>query len=386
MTKRKLRVAMVCRFPLNRNFYTYRLADSLRKLGVEVLLYGPRWGGLQTLNNGPHQRVWTPFAYVLDIIKKAIRDRVDVVHIQFEIPTFYFAGALFLPALVCYLRILRRSVFVTIHGPIFPAGAATTYLRKLLPDRSAVSLVISTLSILGLYLLLNKCAHAIIVHANVFKKWLEGISIRNVAVIPHGVDTQKVRNNNERQEANRRYLVCLGTLAPRKGVDVLLRAVALVKDELKKESLKVVVAGPHSSVLRETKYFSELRELQGQVQDLVEFRGYLTDHEYESLLENALVVCLPYPFSISASGVLMDAISREVPVIVSDTPYFREVLGKNYSLFSKVDDPHSLAYAIRKILEYKSYIARMKCELSQLKFKFSWMNIAQMHVRLYMRS
>jgi len=375
---RNLKIGLVCRFPLSKKFYSFQLAEGLRNLGAEVLLYGPKWGGLQTLKEDQRiLKIWSPLTYIIDIPRRAIKDRVNIVHIQFEIPTFHLIGSLLLPLLLLILKVARKKVVITIHGPIFPREDSLKYLRFALPNFPFIR--IAEFLLVGLYLLMDKLSDKIIVHAKVFKKWLTNFGLKKVYVIYHGIGEKEHESDHNR----RRIILCLGTIAPRKGIDVFLRAIALVKDELKKKGLRVVIAGPHPSTLGNGRYFEKLLRLCRDLEEVIEMKGFLTDEILEDLLKETLVICLPYPTSVSASGILEIAIRWNISAIVSNTVYFREILGDDYPLFFNVNDPQSLATKICQVIKDELNLQRVYEIYSHLMRRFSWYNIAHHHISVY---
>jgi len=375
---KNLKIGLVCRFPLSRKFYSFQLAEGLRNLGAEVLLYGPKWGGLQTLKEDQRiLKVWSPLTYIIDIPRRAIRDRVNIVHIQFEIPTFHLIGSLLLPLLLLILKMTRKKVIVTIHGPIFPRKNAITYLKVILPNLPFLG--IAGILISRLYLLMDRLSDGIIVHARVFKRWLTEFGLKKVHIIYHGIENEGIIDDNGEKD----MVLCLGTIAPRKGVHTFLHSISLIKDELKKRKIKAIIAGPLPSTLGNGEYLRKLLELYKDIKDVVEIKGFLSDDELEELLRRTKAICLPYPVSISASGILSIAISKNIPVIVTDTPYFREILDRDYPLLFEPQDPHSLSQIILMTLREKNLIIEVRSRFSILRQRMSWRKIAHEHAVLY---
>lgn len=386
--KSKIKVCIVCRFPLSKKFYSFQLAEALRRVGVKSFLYGPKCGVPQTLSEDERiLRVWTPLTYVIDIPRRAIKDKVHIIHIQFELPTFLLIGSFLLPLLLLILKITGRKVIITLHGPIFPRYETSKYVKCILPHFRFP--IIAGLLLHILYLLLDRLSDRIIVHANIFKKWLIEFGLRKIHVIYHGVENkvEDIEMLSTNRYSEKDIILCLGTIAPRKGIDSFLQAISLIKDELKKTGIKAVIAGPPSLVLSDRDYLQKLLRYYKALKDesIAVVKGFLPDNELEKLLEKVKVLCLPYPISISASGILAIAISRNIPVIVSDTPYFKEILGEDYPLFVRPNDPHELANTLRSFITYETiYLEKIHERFLFLRKKLAWDYIAFQHYKLYL--
>ena len=129
-------------------------------------------------------------------------------------------------------------------------------------------------------------------------------------------------------------LVYMGTFMPYKNVETLIRAIALLP------GYKLELLSRINDDRRE-----ELAKLALEVGAEVTFRNGVSDNEYHRALDSctALVsASLDEGFGIP----LVEAMSRSVPVVVSDIPIFREVAG-GAGLYFEPLDPESLASAVR---------------------------------------
>lgn len=378
---RNLKIGLVCRFPLSKKFYSFQLAEGLRNLGAEVLLYGPKWGGLQTLKEDQRiLKVWSPLTYIIDIPRRAIKDRVNIVHIQFEIPTFHLIGSLLLPLLLLILKMTRKKVVVTIHGPIFPRNNISRYLKIILPNFPLPLLSMVGILIPSLYLLVDRLSDGIIVHARVFKRWLTEFGLRKIYVIYHGIDDGEIIDNDGEKDV----ILCLGTIAPRKGVHTFLHSISLIKDELKRRKIKAIIAGPLPSTLGDGEYLRKLFESYRDIKDVVDIKGFLLDDELKELLKRTKIMCSSYPVSICASGILAVAISKNIPIIVTNTLYFKEILGEDYPLMVQPDDSHNLSNCIYAIINGAVDLQKVYEKFSFLRKRFAWSCVAQQHLKLYL--
>ena len=114
-----LRIAIVDRFPYN-NWYSCSLGKALSRTlkgkGV-VFLYAPKNSTPKRVGYCIYQCVWSTHLYPIQIIKQAIRDKVKIIHIQFEFITFgeFYRSILMLPLIV-----LLRLSLIHISEPTRP--------------------------------------------------------------------------------------------------------------------------------------------------------------------------------------------------------------------------------------------------------------------------
>ncbi|UVS81765.1 glycosyltransferase family 1 protein [Actinokineospora sp. UTMC 2448] len=134
----------------------------------------------------------------------------------------------------------------------------------------------------------------------------------------------------------REYVLAVGTVEPRKGLDVLVEAMPAV-------GLPLVVAGPPGwgNV--------DLRALAARSGAEVHVLGRVTDAELGAALRGAAVLAVPS----RAEGFglpLLEAMAEGVPVVHSDAPALVEVAAGT-GVVARRDDPHDLARAVRAALE-----------------------------------
>lgn len=140
-------------------------------------------------------------------------------------------------------------------------------------------------------------------------------------------------------EEGQRLVLCFGLIRAYKGFDVAIRAMRRLGD-----AYRLVVAG--RPVDRSGRACERLARGLANVDVLP---SMLSDQRLADLLEAADAVCLPYR-SITGSGVLLQALTAGCGVVVSDLPYFREILQREpeAAVFTPPGDEAALARAIRE--------------------------------------
>jgi glycosyltransferase involved in cell wall biosynthesis len=148
----------------------------------------------------------------------------------------------------------------------------------------------------------------------VFELMRLGRSRARMSVVPCGVDLDVFTPDGPRAEKGAKHrIVSVGRFVPRKGFDVVVRAMPAISDaEL------VIVGGPDPAVLDADPEARRLRELAVElgVDDRVHFLGAVAREDMPSLLRSAdVVACTPWyePFGI----VPLEAMACGIPVVAS---------------------------------------------------------------------
>ncbi len=148
----------------------------------------------------------------------------------------------------------------------------------------------------------------------VFELMRLGRSRNRISVVPCGVDLDLFTPDGPRAERSARHrIVSVGRFVPRKGLDVVVRALPAIPDaEL------VLVGGPDRSEVEADPEARRLRELAERldVSDRLIFQGAVARADMPALLRSAdVVACTPWyePFGI----VPLEAMACGVPVVAA---------------------------------------------------------------------
>ena len=172
----------------------------------------------------------------------------------------------------------------------------------------------------------------------------DGIPADRITVIPLGVDLASIQ---EAAPFPRAFdLAYIGRLLAHKGVDMLLRAVASLRDAGVKVTCAIAGQGPESGALRA---LTSQLSLDAQVT----FLEHLEEHqEVFGLMKSARVFV--YPSVREGFGLaVVEALACGTPVVTCDHPdnYARHLVEDGRSGRVCQPDPASLAAAIRDVLE-----------------------------------
>ena len=169
-----------------------------------------------------------------------------------------------------------------------------------------------------------------------------------------GVPRELVREDLGGRRPDPGRIVSVGSLVPKKGHDVLLRALAELPQSAR---LTLVGDGP------------ERRALERQAQDLglaerVHFAGAVPEPEVSSYLDGAEVFCLASRPTDDGDrdgvpNVLIEAMARGVPCVSTTLSGIPDLLGDGRGVLVPPDDGASLATALRRLLDHRDEARRV---------------------------
>lgn len=161
-----------------------------------------------------------------------------------------------------------------------------------------------------------------------------------------------------------KYLLYVGTIQPRKNIEVLIDAFRLVLHQY--PDLKLIVAGKkgwlYQNVLR------KVREM--QLEDKVNFTGYLRDDEIACLYKNAFAFVLPSLYEGFGLPIL-EAMYHECPVITSNSSSLPEVGGDACLYFDPKNSVELKGAIVKLMQEPRTRTDLIKKGQERLK-QFSW--------------
>ncbi|SDH57620.1 Glycosyltransferase involved in cell wall bisynthesis [Actinokineospora alba] len=168
------------------------------------------------------------------------------------------------------------------------------------------------------------------------------------------------------------YVLAVGTVEPRKGLDVLVEAMAAVP------GVPLVVAGPAG--WGEVN-LAALAARHGLPPERLRVLGRLSDEELAATLHGATVLAAPSRAEGFGLPVL-EAMAAGVPVVHSDAPALVEVAG-GAGTQVKRDDPAALADALRTVLDSPDLAATMVERGRARAAEFTWKRAAESLWRLH---
>ncbi len=212
-----------------------------------------------------------------------------------------------------------------------------------------------------------------------------GVHSSRVSVAPCGVDTELLTPTGRTDPKGRRHRIgVVGRLVPRKGVELVIQALALLADRGRKDIELVIVGG---SV--EGRRDEETRRLAGIARSLgvanrVFFRGSVPHPELPPLMRSFdTVVCAPWyePFGI----VPLEAMACGVPVIGTAVGGLLDtIIDGETGIHVPPKDPEAIASAITRVLgdpHLADRLARNACE--RISREYTWQRVATLTESVY---
>ncbi|MFN2588787.1 MAG: glycosyltransferase family 4 protein [Actinomycetota bacterium] len=191
------------------------------------------------------------------------------------------------------------------------------------------------------------------------------------ALTPNGIDAASFERAAPRAYAPGRSVVFLSRLERRKGLEVLVRAVAALRED----DVALVVAGAGPEERR-------VKALAARLGVDAVWLGRIADEDVAPLYRGAGVYCAPALGGESFGIVLVEAMAAGAAVVCSDLPGFRAVAGEAAALVPP-GDAQGLAQALRRVLDDPAAAARMRAAGAEVAARFDWGRLAPRVEQLY---
>jgi len=206
--------------------------------------------------------------------------------------------------------------------------------------------------------------------------------LRQIVDIPNGVDVERFTIavprpvELDRTIRPQQYLLYLGRLDARKGVDVLLNALAVAGDRCRL-TLAVAGKGPESAPL------NALADRLG-LASRVRFLGQADGERKTWLLQNGLCTVVASRIWEAMPLVVLESYAAGRPVIATDVPGLRErVVHEHTGLLVPPEDPRSMADAVIRMASQRQQADTWGGEARSFVRHFDWNDIAVKHLELF---
>ena len=360
--------------------YVFNLARNLQARGHEVSLIcasPPVKAGTEYLDGIRIERLrvagrvyGTPIVPELPL--RLMQERPDIVHAGFPSPYCAFFASV-------TSRLRGIPAVLTWHNDL-PPVARTAHAIATVHDYAVLPLY------LGNYKLIISTSRLYAETSRVLRAHSD-----RVVIIPHGVDTVRfnphVRADELRRQVaagNQKIILFVGALTRwhiYKGLDVLLKAVALLRGE--SPDLKLLVVGGGELV---SKYVQLTIDL--GIQDLVFFAGNVSDDELPKYYAISDLLVLPSKDRSEGFGlVLLEANATGKPVIATKVGGIPSVIQDGYNgILVPPSDADALAAAIKHGLEDEDLLRQMGKNGRRFAEEHDWSIVTEQTESVYKRA
>jgi len=263
------------------------------------------------------------FLYLAALLRAAGRLSFDVIHAHWAYPDGFAA--------VAFAKLRRKPVVLTVHG-----SDINVFTRRRL-WRAEILWA------------LTEADRVIAVSQGLREKMVAlGVDSDRISVVNNGVDMRAFRPEGDprRSSAVRRVLY-VGRFIREKGLDVLLRAAALLTAS--RRDLEFVLVGGNRE-RRDGEPFETLTADLG-IEEIVRFVDAVPISEVPKWLRGADVFVLP-SFSEGFPLSLIEAMACGVPVGSTTCGGPQEIVSEETGLLVRPGDPEALADAIRYVVDH----------------------------------
>ncbi len=176
---------------------------------------------------------------------------------------------------------------------------------------------------------------------------------------------------------NKKYILSVGTIEPRKNFDALIRAFNRIKQESAGAGYKLVITG-RTGWKSEATYAE--RESSPFKEDIL-FTGRVPDEDLVQLYNQAELFV--YPSLFEGFGLPpLEAMSCGIPVIALDTSSLKEVIGDG-GILVEAGNEQALENEILNVIKNNTLKEMLKEKSLVQAGKFSWEDTAQKTIELY---
>ncbi len=354
----------------------YELSRRLARRGHEVHVFGMRWWGDEPTKEmeGVHlhgvckpiplyskgrRSIRAAAMFAKSVLPSLLKERFDVIDC-YQAP--------YLHAFPTKLGAVAKSSRLAVTWHEVWRG----YWQKYLGPLGAVGGLMEKVILLGL-------ADRVIAVSDQTKDDLVslGVSADRIGVVPNGIDFEAI--SGVKPAAEKIDIVYLGRLIRPKNVDVLLKAVSVLRSEFPEVRAGIIGDGP------ERKNLERLAKELG-VEKNVRFFGFVEDFdEVISLMKSSKVFVIPSTQEGGASIVTLEANACGLPVVAADHPLGidkRLILDGKTGFFVKLS-PENIAEKIRLLLRDEKLRNSMGADAVKFSQNYDWERIVDLLEKVY---
>ena len=283
-----------------------------------------------------------------------MKERYDLVHVH-SVPDFEVFAAI-VP------KLTGSKIILDIHDLV-----PEFYLSKFKgSERSLTFRLLTTVERIS-----ARFSDHVIAANHIWEKRLQERSVKQskCTTILNFPDTEIFQARGRTRTDNRFVILYPGTLNYHQGIDIAIRALALIKDQVPEAEFHIYGSGEQLNPLR-----ALVKEL--ELEKRVFLMGTKPLHEISSVIENADLGVVPKrsnSFGNEAfSTKILEFMSLGVPVVVPDTAIDSYYFNNSVVKFFRANDEQSLADAILLMIKNPELRQKFTRDASEFVRKYSW--------------
>jgi glycosyltransferase involved in cell wall biosynthesis len=283
-----------------------------------------------------------------------MKERYDLVHVH-SVPDFEVFAAI-VP------KLTGSKIILDIHDLV-----PEFYLSKFKgSERSLTFRLLTTVERIS-----ARFSDHVIAANHIWEKRLQQRSVEGskCTTILNFPDTEIFQARGRNRTDNRFVILYPGTLNYHQGIDIAIRALALIKDQVPEAEFHIYGSGEQLNPLR-----ALVKEL--ELEKRVFLMGTKPLHEISSVIENADLGVVPKrsnSFGNEAfSTKILEFMSLGVPVVVPDTAIDSYYFNNSVVKFFRANDEKSLADAILLMIKNPELRQKFTRDASEFVRKYSW--------------
>ena len=166
-----------------------------------------------------------------------------------------------------------------------------------------------------------------------------------IVVIHHGIDLQKWTFELCQPPTPVCKIAFVGRLVPKKGLDILIRALSFLMADNMNFSLEIVGSGPLENELK-------VLARQQQIEEFIHWHGVQPPEQVRSILRQSSCLCTPSIVAPNGDrdgipNTVLEAMAAGLPVIATQTGGISEVLSNSTGWTIQVPSPHHVVDSIK---------------------------------------
>ncbi|MDA4127908.1 MAG: glycosyltransferase family 4 protein [Thaumarchaeota archaeon] len=268
-------------------------------------------------------------------------------------------------------KLSRAGSVLTSHSPFYPSESRSSLARGLVPAYDGL-VAPFTLRAYGRVISLTKAEANLLIRL--------GAPSSRISIIPNGVEDVHFQHVDSSEFTakfeleGKRAILYLGRINRTKGLDVLLRAFAMVSVTL--PDTRLVIAGPATSP-KELAYRDFLTGLVRSLRlsSCVTFTGRLSEQDKLAALDCCTAFVLPSIYE-GQGLVLLEAAAHGKPIVSTRTDGPRSLIEENVNgLLVEPGDEAGLTEALLSLLNDTTLAERLAREARVTALGYRWRNV-----------